>query len=111
MAPASVALNVYEGVPLLIGLGTAAIWSRTGGMVSTTNVALGPAAGALLPTRSLAVLTAIEMPRVPSPVIPEIVTVLVVRPLPLTVMDPVAVPILLRLMSAAPPSVTLSAPL
>ena len=40
-----------------------------GAVLSTVNVVLGPAAGALLPAVSDAVPAAIEMPSVPSPVI------------------------------------------
>ena len=49
--------------------------------------------GARLLTLSLAVPAAIEMPKVPSPVIPEIVTVRVL-PLPETLTVPLAVPVL-----------------
>ena len=51
-------------------------------MLSTVKVVLGPAAGAVLPTASLAVPAAMEIPMLPSPVIPEIVTVRVVVPVP-----------------------------
>ena len=46
-----------------------------GGVLSSVAVALGPAAGALLPAVSVAVPAAIEIPRVPLPVTPERVTV------------------------------------
>ena len=44
-------------------------------MLSTVKVALGPAAGARLPARSEAVPAAIEIPRVPLPVMLPMVTV------------------------------------
>ncbi len=57
--------------------------ATVGAVLSTVNVALGPAAGARFPAKSVAVPAAIEMPSVPSPVMPERVTVRV-RPLPVT---------------------------
>ena len=54
-----------------------------GGVLSTLKVVLGPAAGAELPAVSVAVPEAIDMPSVPSPVMLEMVTVLVV-PEPVT---------------------------
>ena len=44
-------------------------------MLSTVKVALGPAAGARLPARSVAVPAAIEIPSVPLPVMLPMVTV------------------------------------
>ncbi len=61
----------------------------------TVNVVLGPAAAARFPTVSDAVPEAIEMPRVPSPLMLEMVTVRVVRPEPDTATVPVAVPVVL----------------
>ena len=52
-----------------------------GAVLSTVKVALGPAAGARLPARSEAVPAAIEIPSVPLPVMPLMVTVRV-RPDP-----------------------------
>src|SRR5881396_3778908 len=63
-----------------------------GPLLSTVNVALGPAAGAVLPAVSVAVPAAIEMPSVPSPVMLESVTVRVV-PVPVTAINAVAVPV------------------
>ena len=63
--------------------------------MSTVNVALGPAAGAPLPARSVAVPAAIEIPNVPSPVIPEIVTVRAEVPVPVTAIVPTAVPVVI----------------
>ena len=71
-----------------------------GGVFPTANVPLGPVAGAKLPARSLAVPAAIDIPNVPSPVIPEIVTVRVL-PLPLTAIVPLAVPVLFNVTAEA----------
>ncbi len=69
-----------------------------GAVLSTVNVALGPAAGARFPARSVAVPAAIEMPSVPLPVMPESVTVRV-RPLPLTARPELAAdPVLITVM-------------
>ena len=64
-------------------------------MLSTVKVVLGPAAGALLPARSVAVPAAMEIPSVPLPVILLIVTVRV-KPVPVTATVPVAVPVVFR---------------
>ena len=64
--------------------------------MSTLKVVLGPAPGAVLPPASLAVPAAIDIPKVPSPVIPLIVTVLVVVPVPDTTTLPVAVPVVFK---------------
>lgn len=61
---------------------------------------LAGVAKALLPARSLAVPAARVMPRVPSPVMLEMVTVRVVDPLPLMVTVPLAVPVLLTVILA-----------
>src|SRR5213592_1562151 len=66
--------------------------------LSTVNVALGPAAGAVLPAVSVAVPAAIEMPSVPLPVMLESVTVRGV-PLPVTAIDAVAVPVVFSVIS------------
>ena len=70
-----------------------------GAVLSTVNVPLGPVAGARFPAESLAVPAAIEIPKVPLPVMPEIVTVRVV-PLPVTPTEPLAVPVAFNVMSA-----------
>ncbi len=62
-----------------------------GGVLSTLKVPLGPAAEAVFPAVSEAVPAAIEMPRLPSPVMLESVTVRVL-PVPLTPIVAVAVP-------------------
>ena len=64
-----------------------------GGVLSTVKVALGPAAGAMLPAVSDAVPAAMEMPIVPSPTVLVMVTVRVV-PEPETKTVPLAVPVL-----------------
>jgi hypothetical protein len=81
-----------------------------GGVLSTIQVPLGPAAAAWFPARSDAVFATIEIPSVPSPVIAPIVTVLVVVPLPLTVGAPVFTPVLFSVTLAAA-RVIVSAPL
>ena len=65
--------------------------------MSTVKVVLGPAPGALLPARSLAVPEAMVIPSVPSPVIPEMVTVRV-SPVPETPSVPVAVLVVFKVM-------------
>src|SRR5258708_744806 len=71
-----------------------------GGVLSTVNVALGPEAGAMLPTASVAVPAAIEIPKVPSPLMFVIVTVRGL-PVPETEITPLAVPVLLSVTFAA----------
>lgn len=66
-------VSVSDGAPILI----------VGAILSTLNVVDAPGAGAVLPARSLAVPAAIDMPRLPLPVIPDIVTVRV-KPEPVT---------------------------
>lgn len=63
-----------------------------GAVLSTVKVVLSPAAGARLPEVSDAVPDAIEIPRMPLPVMLEMVTVLVV-PEPLTAKLPEAEPV------------------
>ena len=70
-----------------------------GAVLSTLKVVLGPAAAAELRAVSVAVSAAIEIPSVPSPVMLEIVTVLVVLPVPVTATVPVAVDEVLRVTS------------
>ena len=69
-----------DGLPMAI----------VGAVLSTVNVVEADEAGAEFPARSVAVPAAIEMPKVPLPVIPEIVTVRVV-PEPVTPTVPLAV--------------------
>ena len=69
-----------------------------GGVLSAVKVSLGPAAAARLPARSVAVSAAIDIPSVPSPLIPVIVTVRVL-PVPLTLTVPLALPVLFSVMS------------
>ena len=70
--------------------------ATVGAVLSTVNVALGPAPGARFPPASVAVPAAMDMPSVPSPVMFETVTVRVAVPDPLTVTVPFAVPVLFR---------------
>ena len=75
-----------EGEPMLM----------VGPVLSTLKVVDGPAAGAVLPARSLAVPDAMEIPKVPSPVILDRVTVRVV-PEPVTPIVPaVADPVVFK---------------
>jgi hypothetical protein len=77
-----------EGLPML----------TVGAVLSTVKVALGPAAGAELPAKSVPVPEAIERPIVPLPLKLESVTVRV-EPLPETLTVPaVAVPVVFKLM-------------
>src|SRR2546423_13603447 len=70
-----------------------------GAVLFTVRVALGRADGARFPAVSLAVPAAIEIPKVPLPVMLEIVTVRV-SPLPETPIVPLA-PLAFKVMSAA----------
>ena len=70
------------GPPLVI-VADGAPMEIVGAVLSTVKVPLGPAAGARLPARSEAVPAAIEIPRLPLPVMLLIVTVRV-RPEPET---------------------------
>lgn len=80
-----------------------------GGVLSTVKVVLAAGAAAVLPAVSEAVPAARVMPRVPSPVMPLIVTVLDPVPAPDTVAVPSAVPVLLSVIFPSA-SITLSAP-
>ena len=64
-----------------------------GSVLSTVKVVLGPAAGAVLPAVSVAVPAAMEIPRVPSPMMLESVTVRVV-PVPVMPTVALALPVL-----------------
>lgn len=70
-----------------------------GGVLSTTKVALGPAAGEVFPRMSVAVPAAILIPSVPVPVMPLMVTVRV-APEPDTPIVPAAVPVAFNVMLA-----------
>jgi hypothetical protein len=83
--------------------------ATVGAILSTTNVVLGPAEPAKLPAASLAVPAAMEIPTVPFPLIPLMVTVLVAVPAPVTLMVPVAVPVVFKL-TLALAKVTADAP-
>jgi len=67
-----------------------------GAVLSTWKVAPGTAAGALFPAWSLAVPAAMEIARVPSPLMAPTVTVRVNPVVPVTVTVPVAVPVEIR---------------
>ena len=72
-----------------------------GAVLSTVKVVDANEAGAEFPARSVAVPAAIEIPNVPLPVIPEIVTVRVV-PEPVTPTVPLAVLVLFNVMLPVP---------
>lgn len=80
------------------GLGASTV--KLGGVLSIVTVALGPAAGAGVPPRFVAVPAASEIASDPSPVMPLIVTVRLTVPLPLTDTVPFAVPVLIKVTSA-----------
>ena len=84
-------LIVTGSTHAVLGLGAPIV--MTGAVLSTVNVALGPAAGAGFPPDVVAVPDASEIPSVPSPDMPEIVTVRVNVPEPDTPTVPVAVPV------------------
>ena len=71
---------------------------RSALLLSTLNVALGPAADDVFPAKSEAVAAAMLTPRVPAPVMLLMVTVRV-RPLPETPSVPLALPVALSVMS------------
>ena len=73
----------------------------TGAVLSTVNVVEGDEAAALLPARSVAVPAPIVKPRLPVPVILEIVTVYDV-PEPLTATVPLALPVLFSVILPVP---------
>ena len=83
--------------------------ARTGAVLSTTSVPLGPAAPALLPAVSVAVPAAMERLSVPSPVMLESVTVRDAVPVPETATKALAVPVVLSVIPVAT-SVTVFAP-
>src|SRR5437867_12004637 len=69
-----------------------------GPVLSTTNVVLGPAAGAVLPAVSVPLPAAMEIPSVPSPVMLESVTVRVVPVLD-TPIDSLPLPVAFNVLS------------
>src|SRR5436190_1762464 len=77
-----VMLSVFE-LPVSVAAVMSGVDGAPGAVLSTVNVVLGPAAGALFPAVSVAVPAAMEMPSVPSPVMLESVTVRVL-PVPVT---------------------------
>jgi hypothetical protein len=73
------ALGVVTTPPLL-GL----VMARVGAVLSTSSTLLGPAAGLVLPARSVSTPAATEIATVPSPLHPERVTVRDAVPVPVT---------------------------
>ena len=71
-----------------------------GATESTVKVLDGLGASDKFPAASIAVFAAIEIPNVPFPVMPEIVTTLVVDPVPVTLTTPSAVPVLFNVIFA-----------
>jgi hypothetical protein len=97
--PTSLAVNDVMGM-FRVDVGEVARNAVTAGwIVSTETVALGPAAVAGLPAASVAVPAAIDIPSVPLPVIPEMVTSRVVVSMMLTPTVPVAVPVVSRVIA------------
>src|SRR5262249_61698138 len=94
-----VALSVFETPESVAAVRSGGL-GAAGGVLSTANVALGPAAGAPLPAVSVAVPAAREIPRAPSPVMPDSVTVRVV-PVPETATVALAVPVRFSVTSPA----------
>ena len=82
----------------MVKLAEGAEITTVGFVLSTEKVVLGPAAKVLFPAVSVAVPAARLMPKVPSPVMLEIVTVRV-RPVPVTATVPLAVPVIFNVMS------------
>ena len=87
--------------PDAVAEGDGALMVTVGWVLSAVNVALGPAAGALLPAVSVAVPATMEIPMVPSPVMLERVTVRVVVSTVVTATDALAVPVLFKVMLPA----------
>ena len=79
--------------------------TTVGAKLSTENAVLRAEAGAVLPSRSLAVPEAMLIRNVPSPLMALMVTVrvapVVVAPVPLTATVPVALPVLINVTLAA----------
>src|SRR6266516_4853379 len=94
------AVPVNVGVVSVVGLAVVTgVEGAAGGVLSTAKVVLGPAAGAMFPAVSVAVPAAIEIPRLPSPVMPERVTVRVVLLTVVTATVAVAVPVWFNVMA------------
>src|SRR6266478_4285929 len=92
-----VMLSVFDA-PVSLAAVRSGVDGGSGAVLSTVKVVLGPAAPALLPAVSVAVPAAMEIPSVPSPVMPERLTV---RVLPVPVTPTVvasAVPVLFNVM-------------
>ncbi len=90
---------VYLTGPVLVTVAEGALIVSFGTVLTTANVLLGPAP-AHAPAILLAVPGSTLIPRVPSPVIAEIITVLVF-PVPVTVTVPLVLPVLFRVILAA----------
>ncbi len=87
--------------PVLVRVADGDPIDRVGALLLTVKVVLGPAPEAVFPARSEAVPEAIDIPSVPSPLMLEMVIVLV-EPVPESVTVPSAVPVLLRVILPGP---------
>ena len=104
-APVYVTVNVTGSPVELAAEGEPTM--TCGAVLSAVKSALGPAARAALPAASVAVSCPMEIPRVPSPVMSETVTMRDSAPVPAMVTVPLAVPVLFSAMS---PVVKLTSP-
>ena len=95
-------------IEALVGSLSVEVIPTVGAVLSTLQIALGPAAKAELPALSEAVSATMDILKVPSPVIPLIVTTRSEVPEPLTATVPAAVPVVLRMIFPSA-KVTLSA--
>jgi len=89
---------VYETAPVVVEAGEGALTDNVGAF-ATINVVLGPASGQF-PAALLAVHAPMLIPRVPFPVMEDIVTVRVLFPVPLTETVPLALPVASSVTSA-----------
>jgi len=85
-------------MPLSLPAANIGVEGAAGAELSTVKVALGPAAGVRLPAVSEAVPAAMEIPIVPSPVMPERVTVRVVPVPVMPIVVALAVPVVFSVM-------------
>ena len=89
---------MYVTEAVFVNVADGALIPRVGAVLSTLKTVLGPADPTALPATSVAVAAAIEIPNVPSPVMPEIVTVRVATSDPDTATVPLAVPVVFNVM-------------
>ncbi|MCC6795760.1 MAG: hypothetical protein IT366_11640 [Candidatus Hydrogenedentes bacterium] len=108
-ALAFVYVTVNDTGPVLVRMSDGSPMASVGAGFSTWTVVLGPAAVAMLPAASTAVPGAIDIPKVPFPVMFDIAIVRLFAPDSDTVMLPAAVPVVVsvtslfrRVMESAP---------